>query len=197
MSHPRIRRFLAPAVSGVMVACATASSRPPDRSGDFVTVKLETVAIDPAHGSPVVLLRDTISGEVLPILVGVAEAHAIARALHKIEPPRPMTHDLLAALVRTLGAQVIEVQVHALREGTYYGRVRVRLRGEQSVREVDSRPSDALALALRVDAPIRVLRSLLRDESEGEGAPPHADDPVVRTTHRGVRPAAPIPASPT
>lgn len=182
------------AITSAMAACATASSRSPDRSDDFVTVQLVTVGMDPTHGAPIVLLREPDSGNVLPILIGVAEAHAIARSLHDIEPPRPMTHDLLATLLTMLGAQVIEVQVHALREGTYYGRIRFRMRGASDVRDLDSRPSDALALALRVGAPIRVLRALLRDATEGDVQPPHGDEPVVRTTHRSIGEARHAPA---
>jgi bifunctional DNase/RNase len=181
MSHLRTTGQWCLPLLGLAVSCAAASSRQADRSDDFVTVELAQVGMDLTRGSPVVLLRDPVSGQVLPILVGLPEAHAIARALHGIAVPRPMTHDLLAGLVRELGAEVIEVQVHDVRDGTYHGRIRLRSNGDTALREVDSRPSDALALALRLHTPIRVRRTLLRDAPDVEVGPPDGDQPVVQT----------------
>jgi bifunctional DNase/RNase len=84
-------------------------------------------------------------------------------------------------VVRLLGAEVVDVQVHGVREGTYLGRVRLRVGGDMAVREVDSRPSDAVALALRVQAPIRVRRALLRDARDTEVGPPHEPEPITET----------------
>lgn len=127
---------------------------------DLVTVELSTVGFDRVTGTPIVLLRDPESGKVLPIWVGAAEAQAIALALHGVIVPRPMTHDLMATLLLELRAEVEEVVVHDLRDNTYLGRIRLRAAGDDKIRDVDSRPSDALALALRTGAPIRVARKV-------------------------------------
>jgi bifunctional DNase/RNase len=154
---------------------------PPYPDPDFVTVELATVGVDASRGTPVVLLRHPASGQVIPIWVGLTEANAIARALHGVELPRPMTHDLLGNLLRELGAEVVEVQVHALKEETYLGRIRLLPRGDSVVRDVDSRPSDALALALRVNAPIRVLRVLLREAPPVDFIAPESEEQVVHS----------------
>lgn len=164
----------------IWTACSAASSDTGEPQQDFVTVELSTVGVDPQSESPVVLLRESMTGRVLPIWVGVAEAQAIARALHGVEVPRPMTHDLLANLLRDLEATVEEVVVHDLRDDTYYGSIRLRVNGRGTPREVDSRPSDALALALRTGAPIRVARWLLDEAPEVNFMAPSVDEQVVQ-----------------
>jgi bifunctional DNase/RNase len=149
-------------------------------ASDLVTVELSTVGFDRVTGSPVVLLRDPESGRVVPIWVGVAEAQAIARALHGVTVPRPMTHDLMATLLSELKAEVDEVVVHDLRENTYYGLVRLRVAGEKTTRDVDSRPSDALALALRTGATIRVARKLLLAPPDFDFVAPDAPTQVAQ-----------------
>jgi uncharacterized protein len=147
---------------------------------DLVAVELATVGVDAREGSPVVLLREPGSGKIVPIWVGVAEAHAILRTMLGIEVPRPMTHDLLADVVRQLGATVAEVLVHEVRETTYIGRIRLRVAEREEPIDIDSRPSDALALAIRTDAPIRVAPALLTDPPEFDFLAPEADEQVVR-----------------
>jgi bifunctional DNase/RNase len=144
----------------------------------MVAVEVVTVTLDPASQAPVVLLRDPETGQVLPIWVGLPEAQAITRALHGLTTPRPMTHDLLATLVRDLSAEVTEVQVHELRGETFHGRIRLRVRGGR-MHDLDSRPSDAMALALRVGAPIRVPRALLGDPPEADLLAPEGDAEAV------------------
>jgi uncharacterized protein len=138
----------------------------------YATVEVVGVGVDPATQSPVVLLREPATEGLVPIWIGTAEAEAIARSLHGVEMPRPMTHDLLASTIERLGARVVEVVVVEQRAGTYYGIIRLvnGARGERV--EIDSRPSDALALALRTGAPIRVARVLLRDSLEDAAPPP-------------------------
>jgi bifunctional DNase/RNase len=147
---------------------------------DLVAVELSTVGIDRLAGSPIVLLRDPQSGDVVPIWVGLAEAQAIARALHGVEVPRPMTHDLMASLLSEARAEVEEVVVQELRGDTYFGIVRLRLAGQKEIRDVDSRPSDALALALRTDAPIRVARSILVAPPDFDFVAPEGPEQVVQ-----------------
>jgi uncharacterized protein len=154
----------------LVAACAVPAgeTRQPDPA--LATVEVASVAIDPRTQSPVVLLSDPTTGRVVPIWIGVAEAEAIVRSLHGVAVPRPMTHDLLANTVRRLGARVEEVVIYEQREGTYYGLIRLS-NGSRKAVEIDSRPSDGVALALRTGAPIRVARSLLLESPE-EATPP-------------------------
>lgn len=147
---------------------------------ESVPVELSTVGLDGRTGSPIVVLRDPESGSVLPIWVGSAEAQAIALVLHGVIPPRPMTHDLMASLISELRAEVEEVVVTDLRDNTYFGIVRLRVAGEKKTRDVDSRPSDALALALRTGAPIRVARRILAMAPEFDFIAPQGPNQVVQ-----------------
>ena len=158
-----------------------ASVRAQGSSGsEPVPVELSTVGIDGRTGTPIVVLRDPGSGSVLPIWIGSAEAQAIALVLHGVVPPRPMTHDLMANLISELRAEVDEVIVTDLRNNTYFGVVRLRVAGEKKIREVDSRPSDALALALRTGAPIRVARKVLAAAPEFDFIAPEGPNQVVQ-----------------
>jgi uncharacterized protein len=159
---------------------------------DLVPVELSTVGLDRAAGAPVVLLRDPESGRVVPIWVGLAEAQAIALALHGVVVPRPMTHDLMANLLSEVQADVEEVLVHDLRGNTYLGTVRLRLSGEKEARDVDSRPSDALALALRTGAPIRVARKILVAAPPFDFIAPEGADQIVQAL--GITVVSPTPA---
>ncbi len=147
---------------------------------DSVPVELSTIGVDGRTGTPIVVLRDPESGSVLPIWIGGAEAQAIALVLHGVVPPRPMTHDLMASLISELRAEVEEVVVTDLRNNTYFGMVRLRVGGEKKIREVDSRPSDALALALRTGAPIRVARKVLATAPEFDFIAPEGPNQVVQ-----------------
>ena len=148
--------------------------------GETVPVELSTVGLDGRTGTPIVVLREPVSGGVLPIWVGVMEAQAIALALHGVVTPRPMTHDLMASLIAELRAEVDEVVVTDLRNNTYFGMVRLKVAGERKIRDVDSRPSDALALAVRTGAPIRVVRKILAIAPEFEFIAPDGPNQVVQ-----------------
>jgi uncharacterized protein len=138
-------------------------------------------------GMPLVLLREEDEPHrVLPIFVGGREAVAIALALSDQQPPRPLTHDLLAALIETLDARVEHVEVTDVQDGTFLAELAVR--GPQGATCIDSRPSDAIALALRVDAPLFASESVLDEagrivtiEIEGE-AIDEDDEPGVGET---------------
>jgi uncharacterized protein len=149
-------------------------------SSDSVPVELSTIGLDGRTGTPIVVLRDPESGGVLPVWIGAAEAQAIALALHGVIPPRPMTHDLMASLISELRAEVEEVVVTDLRNNTYFGIVRLRVAGDRKIRDIDSRPSDALALALRTGAPIRVVRRILAMAPEFEFIAPEGPNQVVQ-----------------
>jgi uncharacterized protein len=122
-------------------------------------VEIKGLMLDPASNIPIVILRDTESQLFLPIWIGVFEANAIALRIEGVEPPRPMTHDLLRLVLEQLGATVEKIVISDLRESTFFALIHLR-QGEQPV-AVDARPSDAIALALRTEAPIFVLRSVL------------------------------------
>ena len=147
---------------------------------DTVPVELSTIGLDGRTGTPIVVLRDPESGGVLPVWIGPMEAQAIALALHGVVMPRPMTHDLMANLISELRAEVEEVVVTDLRNNTYFGIVRLKVAGERKIRDVDSRPSDALALALRTGAPIRVARKILAMAPEFEFIAPEGPNQVVQ-----------------
>ena len=115
--------------------------------------------MDPVSNMPVVVLRDAANGVFLPIWVGIFEANAIALQMEKITTPRPMTHDLLKNLLGELDAKVEKIVINDLKDNTFFARIHL-LRGETRW-NVDSRPSDAIALALRVDAEIFVEEEVL------------------------------------
>jgi bifunctional DNase/RNase len=119
-----------------------------------VEMTIRGLLLDPVSNSPIVILKDVAGDTVLPIWVGVYEANAIALEMEKVSTPRPMTHDLIKNVLTGLEAQVHKVVVTELREDTFYAVIWLERSGE--VVSVDSRPSDALALALRVDCPIFV-----------------------------------------
>jgi len=111
----------------------------------------------------VVLLKDAEADRYLPIWVGPFEADAIAMALQHIETPRPMTHDLLRSVIAELGASVSHILIHALADNTFYARIVMDLNGRHT--EVDARPSDAMALAVRCGAPIYAADDVIEQAS--------------------------------
>jgi len=119
-----------------------------------IEMTIRGLLMDPVTNSPIVILKDVAGDTVLPIWVGVYEANAIALEMEKVATPRPMTHDLIKNVLTGLDTQVHKVVVTELREDTFYAVIWLERDGE--VISVDSRPSDALALALRVDCPIFV-----------------------------------------
>jgi len=142
-------------------------------SNESVPVELVGVRIELPSNTPIVLLRELGGDRYLPIWIGAGEATAIALALEGIEPQRPLTHDLLSTIVRRLDAAVERVIVTELRDGVYYADLILTHNGSEIT--LSSRPSDAIALAARTDAPISVLPGVLdeagveiRDEDEEE-----------------------------
>jgi bifunctional DNase/RNase len=126
-----------------------------------VEMTIRGLMMDPVSNLPIVILKDVSGEAVLPIWVGVYEANAIALEIEKVSTPRPMTHDLIKNVLMGLEAQVHKVVVTELREDTFYAVIWLERSGE--VISVDSRPSDALALALRVDCPIFVDDVVLKN----------------------------------
>ena len=126
----------------------------------IVAVRVERVTLDTSSNRFVVILKDDTYRRWLPIVVGPAEAQAIALQLEKVTPPRPMTHDLLKNMVDSLKANVARVVVSDLKENTYYAIIDLKRNGAQL--RVDARPSDAIAIALRTKSPIYVEEDVIK-----------------------------------
>src|SRR5437016_3354640 len=126
-----------------------------------VEMKIRGLMMDPVTNMPIVILKDSGSDSVLPIWVGIYEANAIALEIEKVTTPRPMTHDLIKNVLVGLDANVHKVVVTELREDTFFAVIWLEKEGR--VISIDSRPSDALALALRVDCPIYVEDDVLKN----------------------------------
>jgi uncharacterized protein len=126
-----------------------------------IEVKIRALMMDPNSGTPIIILKDVGSETMLPIWVGAYEANAIALEIEKHAPPRPMTHDLLRNLIVELGVRVERVVVTSLRDNTFFAVIEMRNSdGDRLV--LDSRPSDAIALALRADCPIFVDMEVIK-----------------------------------
>ena len=125
----------------------------------LVAMSIKGLMLDPVSNSPIVVLRDEEDKFFLPIWVGIFEANAIALRLENVSTPRPMTHDLLRDMISQLDAQVTRVVINDLRDSTFFAQI--RLTTPERTLEVDARPSDAIALALRTEAPIFVAQSVL------------------------------------
>jgi uncharacterized protein len=125
-----------------------------------VEMKIRGLMMDPVTNMPIVILKDANGGQILPIWVGIYEANAIALEIEKVTTPRPMTHDLIKNVLTGLEAGVRKVVVNELRDDTFFAVIWVEKNG--AMISIDSRPSDALALALRLDCPIYVDEQVLR-----------------------------------
>lgn len=138
-----------------------------------IEMTIKGLMVDPITNMPIVILRDAAGEHVLPIWVGIFEANAIALQIENVATPRPMTHDLLRNVISDLDGAVEKIVVCDLKENTFYALIYVRTRDE--VVAVDARPSDAIALALRVSAPIYVEDAVVRNAKNLDFAPDKAD----------------------
>jgi len=140
----------------------------------MIKMEIKGLLMDPVSNMPVVILRDRDDGLFLPIWVGIFEANAIALEMEKIATPRPMTHDLLKNVLTELGFRVERVVITELKDNTFYARIHLSRQGASF--DVDSRPSDAIALALRSQAEIYVEEEVLEKSrtlrSEGDQPDP-------------------------
>ena len=125
----------------------------------LVPMSIKGLMLDPVSNSPIVVLKDSEEKFFLPIWVGIFEANAIALQLENVATPRPMTHDLLRNMIAELDGRVTRVVINDLRDSTFFAQIRV-MAGQRTL-ELDARPSDAIALALRVAAPIFVAQTVL------------------------------------
>jgi len=129
-------------------------------------MKVRGLMFDPYNNTFIVILRDEENAEMLPIWVGKPEASSISFALEDVTTPRPMTHDLMKAVLDVVDAKVISVVISDLKENTYYAKV--HLSYEDSEYSIDARPSDAIALALRTKAPIFANEEVIRKQASDE-----------------------------
>ncbi len=127
---------------------------------------VKALIVDPIANMPVVILRDAEEKNFLPIWVGVFEANAIALQMEGVTTPRPMTHDLLRNLIHQINGDVVQVVINNLLENTFYAQIHLRLDGRDVT--IDSRPSDAIALALRTGSPVFVEDSVLERSRAGD-----------------------------
>jgi hypothetical protein len=135
-------------------------------NGNLVKLLVHGVLRDPNTETQIVILKDEQSQETLPIWVGLAEGDAISHALNQSQTPRPMTHDLIRNLADHLGIRVTRVVVTDVKANTYFATIYMNAKGTE--RMVDSRPSDAIALALRTQSPIFVARPVLQARGGGQ-----------------------------
>ena len=149
---------------------------------DYIQVDIIGLSTSPSSGGAYALvLGETNGNRRLPIIIGAFEAQAIALELEKIHPPRPMTHDLLRNLFDALGAEVTDIAIDDLREGTFFAKIRYVYDDEEA--QLDARPSDAVALAVRTDAPIFVAAEVLEEAgipADDEEDEPQSPEPARR-----------------
>jgi hypothetical protein len=143
-----------------------------------VEMKIRGLMMDPVTNMPIVVLKDLNGNTILPIWVGIYEANAIALEIEKVSTPRPMTHDLIKTLLLGLGTGIRKVVVSELKDDTFYAVIWLDRDGD--LISVDSRPSDALALALRLDCPIYVDESVLKSSKRSNAAADKVSDEEQR-----------------
>ena len=134
----------------------------------MLEMKVKGLALDPSTNTPIVILEDLEEERALPIWVGIFEANAIALEMESVPTPRPMTHDLIKNILEGIQAEVSRIVINDLQDNTFYAVIFLSINGTEVT--IDSRPSDAIALALRVDAPIFVAKKVL-DEARSLDLP--------------------------
>lgn len=144
----------------VFVAVSVALGVEKKNEDTLQEMKIEALGFDRVTRTPIVLLTDKKKETVLPIWIGLCEARSIEIGLSGVIPPRPLTYDLVAAMVRTLNAEVKRVVITDLRDQVFYAQVVMSVNGKVS--NIDARPSDAIALATRMKSPIYVNKSVIR-----------------------------------
>ncbi|HEY4716150.1 MAG TPA: bifunctional nuclease family protein [bacterium] len=125
----------------------------------IIEMKVLGLTMDPSTSSPIVILRDEMGKRSLPIWIGIMEASAIAMELQKVKFVRPLTHDLIKNILESLNATINKIVVNDLRDNTYYATIFIKIKGDEF--QIDSRPSDAIAIALRTESPIFVEEQVI------------------------------------
>jgi len=149
-----------------------------------VEMKIRGLMMDPVTNMPIVILKDASGNAILPIWVGIYEANAIALEIEKVATPRPMTHDLIKNVLTGLSAGVQKVVVSDLRDDTFYAVIWLERNGE--IISIDSRPSDALALALRLDCPIYVEDTVLKSSKSAANMADRVNNEELRRWLEGL-----------
>ena len=144
----------------------------------MIEVRVAHLGLDRSTNAPVVILREVEGARILPIWIGPAEASAIAMEMQGMKAPRPMTHDLLKQVVTGLGAELRRLVIADVRDNTYYAELHLTRAGDDRFL-VDSRPSDGIALALRLHAPIYAADALLTEAVFDPAAPPPPTTPGI------------------
>jgi uncharacterized protein len=148
----------------------------------MVQVEIDSIRVSLMSQHRIVILKDLAGERFLPIWIGPYEAEAITVSLQEMEVARPLTHDLLRNVLRTLGAEVQRIEIVDLREDVFYARIVLRVSGREL--EIDSRPSDALALAVRVHVPIFVDEKVMREAATEPDAEAKDDEPAGESADR-------------
>ncbi len=129
-------------------------------------MKVAGITVDPFTNTPIVILKDLEEKDVLPIWIGLLEASSLATALENVQTPRPMTHDLLKNVLDILEARVVKIEVNDLKDNTYYAVIHLEVANKRLT--IDARPSDAIALALRVGVSIFVDEGVIKKSAKVE-----------------------------
>jgi hypothetical protein len=152
----------------------------------LIRMTVRGIALDPITNMPIIILKDTDEKKALPIWVGIFEANAIALELEKVSTPRPMTHDLIKNILDGLGINVRQVVVNDLKDNTFFAVIELNANG--NVVNIDSRPSDAIALALRVNAPIYVTEKVVAQAKTTEVSEEKEDNDKWKEWLEGIKP---------
>ena len=140
----------------------------PAPSNGLVEMEVSKIRIDERRGEQVIVLKERSGNRLLPIIIGISEVTAIKMKISGIQPPRPLTHDLLRNTITTLGGKLVRVVINKVEFNTFFAKLVVQTK-EDGFEEVDARPSDSIALALRADAPIFVADEVLTQVASSYG----------------------------
>lgn len=131
----------------------------------MIEMKVMGIALDTRTGSPIVVLHDKENRRALPIWIGSAEASSIIRKIENLSVTRPMTHDLVISIIEKVGYKISKVEINDVEKETYFATIFLENEDDGKIIEIDSRPSDAIAIAIRIDAPIYVTANVLSNGS--------------------------------
>ena len=131
----------------------------------MIEMKVMGIALDTRTGSPIVVLHDKENRRALPIWIGSAEASSIIRKIENLSGTRPMTHDLIISIIEKVGYKISKVEINDVEKETYFATIFLENEDDGKIIEIDSRPSDAIAIAIRIDAPIYVTANVLSNGS--------------------------------
>ncbi len=145
-----------------------ANEATPTPGDGLVEMEVSKIRIDERRGEQVIVLKERHGNRVLPIIIGISEVTAIKMKISGIQPPRPLTHDLLGAIISQLGAKLSRIVINKLEFNTFFAKLVVQA-SDGSIQEVDARPSDSIALALRAESPIFVAEEVLNQVASSYG----------------------------